>query len=1344
MSQIFFLKPNQDPIVNESITLINNSFSQLKQEDGSKKGYIYRPALRMAFYPMYYLTQESSIIDKVQCYPSKIQIMKKSQYVEHFYNYFATDSLEYQGYSQNVLDQTFENSDTLEINYSNDVDSYSTDTDASVGCITFHQIVGYQTLKVRFQLTKDAETNTLIETIYFYTDSIDNPIYIGNHNVVNNVDFENPNITNSYNNKCIIRYNTSSKEALINQKIYATVIRPISVYNEFLGQSKQNSSTTLTIHFPNFEKWIQYSLSKPSKDTPTISSATTLGSSDCVFHFYEDGNGDNAEGVWSKQQAYFTRYKNESQQITNNEIDFQNNLISPNNAQSIDTPKRYILYFDYSKKKNNSSEYVLEGIQNYLNEQILFMIQFEIISYNSQGEPLDPRYIYFSQAFGQVYDYYKKSNHFPIYLLDNNAGLSSSSYQYRQFLLNGKENIISQNILKGYGFPNYINSLQYFFCSVQQNQTPSLSNRFYKIRKYRYAQKQFDPHDDDLNVKWNEIQKFDTESIDNANVKIQFVTSFSSESSSSLSQNQTITKNIYLQIADNQFNVSKVVYGQMKIYQHSYGQNQMLLQIIGTNNNQNYTGIEIDEATGSFDFQNGVDVKFSIQNPRSDIDIEYRIIGQIYDEYVDVDDNGQYKIEKWSDYHLFNLQDNVKKLYLMTPNIDQKQPYSQSFYEEKIQTINGNRVTKKVALSQGILNADQLQTITVIFRDSAGNVGTISRSINRNTKLFTTTKRNLIQPSFNYDLQLYKNGSRTNNILVRRQNSNISSSTRQWNDIFYPIQHSYPVNADGTIDFERAKKVTNKDTQYDPIVTQTDSEGRYATIWNNSKKYPDMVSKHQDISNTQNGLKYWIIDNEGYGDIKLEFEYFYLDNVAYGPPFNYALGKNMPDMLAVYDASAPGCLKQIVNSLGNKEYVLQDSTLLKILQRYTGYGQNTMSLDTGIVNASPQGAFETQVFSTDKLCLIFYSDYDKSNKTSTSPISSGFKIKSSKKITKNWQNFDVDYKNGLIWVHETDESTNKYETTNGYSYTITYDYYNTSLLIDYQDGSVIFDQQPPNDIFASYSYYSYDKDDTPPSRDFMANSDDMVAYQDFNIYFVNSGTSPNKIKNVAPFYPPSSPGESLPTFSNGKIVTNFSVDKDRGIIQFNNGMGDYSDQFAYVPRGRLFADYRYHTYQRLSNDGYSDFEFNDSVLVADKTKKYPDYSWGDIKVVNQGDAALQAGQIKFLARGVVTDNVITQVLDINRPWDVQAGTAQETYGKTGCQFKRQYSWDSYNCDRNAAKTILSRSTVNQFNVDELESKGILYGRIVICLGGTNDSYPTTTAGKKIFSAQIAGKFYQQE
>jgi hypothetical protein len=55
--------------------------------------------------------------------------------------------------------------------------------------------------------------------------------------------------------------------------------------------------------------------------------------------------------------------------------------------------------------------------------------------------------------------------------------------------------------------------------------------------------------------------------------------------------------------------------------------------------------------------------------------------------------------------------------------------------------------------------------------------------------------------------------------------------------------------------------------------------------------------------------------------------------------------------------------------------------------------------------------------------------------------------------------------------------------------------------------------------------------------------------------------------------------------------------------------------------------------------------------------------------------------------------------------------------------------------------LYKTSGVNTFP-DVIKPKEIFYGRIVYCLGGANDSYPTTIAGRKTFSSEISGRFIQ--
>lgn len=1109
-----------------------------------------------------------------------------------------------------------------------------------------------------------------------------------------------------------------------------------------------------------------------------------FGQDDCQLGFYSsDYSGQRGTWLYNKFKddvSYFTRSKQDSttsqfdtvlpdintksnasqaiQQTANfirySSTNYNTNSFIVNKTNQTYGYRKYTLYWDYLKKNQfqvngvKQTSYACNDIQKYFNEEVLFTVEFSVWNNNTSGQAQYDNSVHYQYAFSYIEDKYMKSTR-PIVLInyqyDNETSkeLQGNDFKYRQFLINSVENKpIANNdvMLSGDGFSKFINTPQMLYCNVAQSETQNIDSLFYKIRKYRYAQKAFLPDDSDADVKWHQIDQFVADSVDNANAKIIF---------EDIEKN---SKQIWLQIADNQFNYSKVVNATMTVY--TQNPSAGFIKIIGSNGSQNYTGIVVDSQTGQFSIDNSVQVQFSASTSNDDVQLFYKITGDIYDEYVQKDDDGNLVVRKWSQYKKFSNDDNLKKLYLTTSK------YSYGYYSQK--RIDDTAQYQKQKLVEGCLDCGSLKQIVVTFRDSAGNIlsdNTTSKTIYLNTVLFQAQNKNLRQTTASYDLQLYKNAN-GNPVFINRSDSAQSTSYRKWNDIFYPENHGYPTLADGTIDEQQAIRVSQaaKNSEirqkYDAVTLvnggiKYDVDGRVETEWDTSKKYPTMVSTYRDLENKGTGLTYWIIDNTGQGDIQLTFQHFNLDNVGYGPPYNQMMPQHgAPDCLAVYDASAQGCVTQITNQLGQTEYVLNNTTVLQLLQIYTGYGQKTMSLKTGTVNASAQGAFTTQKFGTQRICLVFYSDSMNSSTASNNPIGSGFKIKASKKIVQYWQNFDVDTTNGLIWVHLSNniDGVQVAGQTLSKAY-LTYQYYNTSLKIDYQQGSVIFDVQPQGDVFANYIYYDYEKQDVPPSRDFMANSDDMVDYSQLNVYFVNRGVTPIKTQNTqTPLYPTLLAGQQQPSYNDGKLNYNYSTDKDRGIIQFNDATGVSSkyNQFTYVPRGRLFADYRYHTFDRLANDGYSDFQFNDAILVADRTTKYPDYTWGDIKIVNQGDASLQAGEIKFLARGVITDGVVTQVLDINRPWDVQSGTAQQTYGKTACLIKKNYQWNSYSCTRQQAKLILNNSNRDRFNVDQLQPKGILYGRIVICLGGANDSYPTTTAGKKVFSSQIAGKYYQQE
>jgi hypothetical protein len=432
--------------------------------------------------------------------------------------------------------------------------------------------------------------------------------------------------------------------------------------------------------------------------------------------------------------------------------------------------------------------------------------------------------------------------------------------------------------------------------------------------------------------------------------------------------------------------------------------------------------------------------------------------------------------------------------------------------------------------------------------------------------------------------------------------------------------------------------------------------------------------------------------------------------------------------LVIYNASASGCVQESVGPQGDRSYTLLDSSKLVELYAYTGEGNQVMELNSGYtVNANTNGGFSVPTIrGNSRVLLMLYTD--------ASTTSSGFKVKSGPKQNITYNNYDVDETNGEVWIHKYPNG----QTSSG-TVRMIYDYYDTDISYDLDAGEVIFAVDPSGSVTADYSYYTKEADriTEDDARLFIASTDDFVEYLDPNMYVTPSGQTVNKNANYIHGYP-------TPVSASGKISSYFTVDKDRGLVEFNDGTSVHSDEFAYVPSGRLTLDYYHHTYKRLSNDGYGTLIFRDSTVVADDTELFPDYTWIDVKFVNEGDATLEDGKLTFLSRGYDNDNdgTIDQVLDVNRPWDIQQGTAEETFEKAAMEASESYLFDSF-CTKEQAKTILSDWQDASFGFD-VYARDICYGRVVWVLGGTSDSYPSTSVGTKTFSAELEGRYYNIE
>jgi hypothetical protein len=741
-------------------------------------------------------------------------------------------------------------------------------------------------------------------------------------------------------------------------------------------------------------------------------------------------------------------------------------------------------------------------------------------------------------------------------------------------------------------------------------------------------------------------------------------------------------KRIYVMAKDSYFNTSSTCTD--SIFLHKTPPAFLFSSITGTvPDNQSYTGISVMK-DGSFVPDRRVNVKFYATDS---LDMQVKITG-------DVEAGPNTGV--WIPYKTGHS--------ILVDNLD-------------------------VTLSGTDFNYDASASIVVTFRDAVGNESSISKIIRLNTKIFKCSNRLLRAPSSEYDHQVYEANQDGNSILLAKNQAVQNVYKKKWNDIFYPTSHSYPVNADGTMNISQSISMSQTSTSFNDAVQLADgaivydTQGRVSTVNWTSDGTKDYMAN--ESSSTP---RHWIVDNSGYGDIVLEFEHFHLNPNAYNLPPN----RNKPkayngDCLIIYDASDPLATQSVTGSDGNTSYVLSDSSKLVQLYVYTGSGIQVMELGSGYsANANANGGFVTPPIAlgsgNNRICMILYSD--------ASHQDSGFKLKGGPRHNVTFVNYDMDDSNGELWLH-------KYPDGRSYdgAMRMVYDYMDSDIKYDYDAGRVIFAVQPSGIVTADYSHYVNTEDMIPMdfTRLFVSSFDDYVDYLDVYMYATPSGQQLGKIAN----YDFTAPKPS------GKVSSNFTVDKDRGVVEFNSGVGSGHDEMFYVPVDyRLTMDYYHHTYKRLTNDGYGTLTFKDSTVVADSTPLYPDYTWVDVKLINEGDAILESGALKFLSRGYDADNdgIMDQVLDVNRPWDTQEGTKEETYDKVAMEVRTNYTF-SVKPTKTEAMAILSQWKNRSFGFD-FYPRTRAYGRICWVLGGVSgSSYPTTSVGRKTFSAEIEGKFY---
>ena len=665
-----------------------------------------------------------------------------------------------------------------------------------------------------------------------------------------------------------------------------------------------------------------------------------------------------------------------------------------------------------------------------------------------------------------------------------------------------------------------------------------------------------------------------------------------------------------------------------------------------------------------------------------------------------------------------------------------------------------------------LASPDALITMTMTFQDKAGNKIELSQAITIITRLWRMVGTRIKEDDASYQTRFFSVSSNSTMNEIPKSKTSADEFSRQWEDIFYPSTHGYPLGNDGRIDYQEALRIskdidetgingptTEELTRYDQLqltndktALATDSDDRYMTSgWQRNKVYSRMESS----SYGENGenLRYWIIDNEGYSDLALEFEYFDLDNQISNIPPNI-LSPYDGDVLVVYDAQAEGCLEESVDIYGKKSYRIKDSSLLLELFAFTGScytGDIRMQSGTALpITQTGNGFITSNITTTSKICIILYSDNDYQ--------ASGFKIKAGPRHNVVLSNYDLNETTGEVWIHQEPgtamnrwysparvNSTHQYMTSN-----VSFDVENGVLVLDTRSGSTITGDftvynylyrdgraEIPKSYF-SYSNISTGTTSNPELKNFLLYNDDCVDYYEISMSVVPTGIVPD-YSNIYSFQ------NSAQNF--GRIVSNFSANKDKGTISFSTT----------VPLGRIFASYTYHSYYRLTNDGYGDLLFYDNALVPSSdysTTGLKDWTYVDLMIYNEGSNSLSDGVMKFMSRGYIessgSSQTVTQVVDENRPWDVQSGTIAETVNRTGANFNVSYTGLTAKT-RSAAVTAINNTSSGGVTFGQtMLPRSKAYIRVYWCLAqndSSSPSYVTTTRGQKLWSSELSGRYF---
>lgn len=772
---------------------------------------------------------------------------------------------------------------------------------------------------------------------------------------------------------------------------------------------------------------------------------------------------------------------------------------------------------------------------------------------------------------------------------------------------------------------------------------------------------------------------------------------------------------IYFRLKDGYENITTIENTEIQV--HQVLPNMLVLDLIGSSGNTNYTGFY--QKHGRFFPSEYISLSFSAH---SDIKMSYEIVGS----------------RLKSPIYGKNLSDGLGYRHLV--KVNPKSLNSETFSN----------------------TADVSIAVTLRVTDEAGNYSETTSTIQYISKLFRTTHPNLREPSVDYSHRVYINEA----TLVNERTIG-TDFTRSWNEIWYPETHGMPVNEKGEINEVAALRISKgtsvtdaEKALYDKLALATggvelaiDEDGRYVQdvqSWSPTKRYPARENARLVNNKYQT---YWIIENTNGNDFQLEFEVFDFSSQITKYPENLC-ARYTGDSLSVFDASDPDCVYEnpIADSEGRKKWILKDSTKLSHLFSLKGSGFNSNTnpitlLDSEeIGNAIITGTGVTcpGITQCSRICIVPFSDYG----TDDSSRGTGFKLKAGPKHFNEDINYEYINVTGEFWVHIAPTSQGaKYGSSN--SVGINYEYYESVATVKCDEALVKFNKRNIYPLLSTFSCYNYlytSKSGASPLDEFpypyfsryvsgndngshclkslVSSQDDFVDYANCSFYCTYLGDTPTK----GTLY------DSTTSNSSGKLIS-YLINKDAGIITFSTP----------PPLGRIFADYYYHTFYRLTSDGYGDLYFYGSgILVpASTTSQYTDWTYVDLKITNEGSNTLIGGQLMFLARGYVTKGtVVDTVLDHNRPWDVQEGTTAETVSRTGAYCESSYSTLGASHPLTRANAFQARSN-QTCSLGTIEPKKSVFVRVFWCIANNaqGTAWVDVVKGSKTYSAELSGSYY---